>query len=840
MNFLAVPKKRRLSELVRLPTVKIQKDNKSFLNYVFLSFVVMQIAYSILVDFLEVTSEDMQFGFRILKAVVRAVINLILLLLFYLHSRVDHKNRPEKSNRLEICFIVVAFLYYAANDIYWLNDMLNHEEVEKVKLISFSFSMGMDTLWRFFIIYSFFRNSWIVISYLVVTLVFYVVLNFVYLQWLFGAQILLQAGIMIGVIMYAEQIKMNFYIENRKLKFQDKVHKGVLDSLPESTVVFTDEGKVKFINKYMMNMFGIKDEKELKAALANLSDLKFTNCIEDEMIRKLSSRNVVGKLNTALTMPITVPLVVGAPRNSFLPLFKETLQRYNTASKALFKKEEVEEIQTANQLLAYLKNNVHNWRKNANFALVFDTKYQHAGGTTSSIELKAYVFHDDGEVEFILIFRDTTDRDRIMTLESENATYRNNVIASFSHELRTPLNSNLGFLEYCMSSTEISEPVKKEFIEPAYVSAQLLYCLVSDILDYSQFLNGKLQLKNKLGDIENTIVNCTKLFENRLRAKGVALKVDVHPMDRHICTDHRRLFQVLSSLLSNALKFTSKGQVTVRFKKDSEEVYKLSVTDTGIGMDEETQHKLRKNMDSLELKEKVSSNSAGVGIGLFISNILAYHFAPTGKTPNLRFESKKDEGTCFYFFIENKHSKRWFSSEESSQVALSVPSILSEIDESETIDVLMKSYGNQERRNLLTLKTFSPIVRRKKVLIIDDEVFNLLIVETFCKSLGVVTERAFNGKEALDKVKEQGRDSRFRLILTDINMPIMDGYEMTVQLRNLMDEGIVPDTRIVGVTAYVSKEKIDKCYKVGMDDVLNKPLDKESLFHVLKKYGVIL
>jgi len=832
-----------MSEILKLKTIQVQKDSKDFLQYVFLSFIILQLACSILVDFLELEKQrDLHLGFTILQIGVRVVVNATLMIIFYLHSKVDYKTYPEKSNKFEIAFIVIIICYYVANDYLWLDDIYTNETYGKAKWISFSFSMGIESLWRFFIIYSFARNSWIVISYLIVMLTFYVALNFVYFRWLFGGRILLQAFIMVGVIRYAEKIKVNFFMENKKLKFQDKVHKGVLNSLPESTVVFSDEGKVKFINKYMMNMFGINDEKELKSALANLSDLKFTTCIEDEMIRKMSSRNVSTKLTHSphtLSAPITVPLVIGAPRNSFLPLFKETLNRYSVAGKALFQQEDVEEIQTANQLLNYLKDNVHNWRKNANFALVFDTKYKHAGGTVSSIELKAYVFHDDGEVEFILIFRDTTDRDRIITLESENAIYRNNVIASFSHELRTPLNSNLGFLEHCMSSAEISEPVKKELIEPAFVSAQLLYCLVSDILDYSQFLNGKLQLKHKLGDIQRTIMSCTQLFENRFKAKGVTLQVDIHPMDRHICTDHRRLYQVLTSLLSNALKFTSHGKVLVKFKKDTEDIYKLSVSDTGIGMDEETQLKLRRNMDSLELKEKVSANSAGVGIGLFICNILAYHFAPTGKTPNLKFESKKDEGASFYFFIEHKNSKRLFSSDETSQVSLSVPSILSEIEENETVEVVMKSYAIQERRNLLSLKTFSPIVPRKKVLIIDDEVFNVLIIETFCKSLGVSTERAFNGKEALEKVKEQGRDSRFKLILTDINMPIMDGYETTTELRNLMDEGLIPDTRIVGVTAYVSKEKIDKCYKVGMDDVLNKPLEKESLLHILKKYGIV-
>jgi len=235
-----------------------------------------------------------------------------------------------------------------------------------------------------------------------------------------------------------------------------------------------------------------------------------------------------------------------------------------------------------------------------------------------------------------------------------------------------------------------------------------------------------------------------------------------------------------------------------------------------------------------------------------------FYFSPD-KTQSLKFESKKGQGTTFYFLLENKKVKRQSilyplidrerDRYRENVMISTLPSIMSDDEEDDRAAVVLKTYFRpSDRRNLMTsscsefnqiMLTSQPASFRPRVLIVDDEVFNILIVETFCKSLGVLTERAFNGKEAVDKILDHQNDLGIRLVLTDVNMPIMDGYDTTLTLTELMNDGKIPHMKIVGITAYVSKEKIDKCYECGMDDVLNKPLDKGRLTKVFERYGIL-
>lgn len=117
---------------------------------------------------------------------------------------------------------------------------------------------------------------------------------------------------------------------------------------------------------------------------------------------------------------------------------------------------------------------------------------------------------------------------------------------------------------------------------------------------------------------------------------------------------------------------------------------------------------------------------------------------------------------------------------------------------------------------------------------------NILVLERYCKSLGLKTEKAYNGKDALARVQEiYQRKQKISMVFMDINMPIMDGYQTTLALREMSQKEEIDDVLIIGATAYVSKDKIDKCYECGMNEVINKPLSQDTFNKIVRKYGLV-
>ena len=130
---------------------------------------------------------------------------------------------------------------------------------------------------------------------------------------------------------------------------------------------------------------------------------------------------------------------------------------------------------------------------------------------------------------------------------------------------------------------------------------------------------------------------------------------------------------------------------------------------------------------------------------------------------------------------------------------------------------------------------------KEKIMLVDDEIFNILVLESFCKYFRLPTEKAFNGKEAIEKIlrlKEEG--TVVRIVLLDVNMPVMDGYETSKALNAMVEKGELDEIVIIGITAYVAPDMIAKCYKAGFTKVLNKPVSKEALRTALKDYKVVI
>jgi len=599
----------------------------------------------------------------------------------------------------------------------------------------------------------------------------------------------------------------------------------ILNFLPEGVVAVDLKGEVRFMNNYMCNILDFNEKVTLQELSTSLSDFKF--------------REASIQANNSLALLKEVSILTDKSALNNRPSVQDSkikLSRTDFLHK-------IEGITSLESLFISCITDPDAQEATERYVPTFQTRYHHPHNDTwYSIEIKVHLLSENlHEKYFIILLRDTTERDhRIISLEKEKILYRDNLIASFSHELRTPLNANLAFIEQSLESPDIPEHVKKNLLKPAFDSGRLLFYMVSDILDFSLIILNKLRLDVKARDIKRTVHDCLELFQNKVRQKGISLKLKFHQdVPRVLHTDHQRMSQVLTNLLSNAVQFTLKGEVEVIVSKLANNNIMITVTDTGIGMDENVIRKLERKLSNEMLKEKLSEASVGIGLGLYIANKLAKVLNPQKET-GIEFVSEAQVGSKFFFEIENKEPKRLDTIK--SEILHRGGSDFLGIDEKCDLMHRLKNYNSHSMKNLFRLsKKAISEGSQARVLIVDDEIFNITVIENFCKSLGIATEKAFNGKEAINKLKLCTNDSQvpIKLVFMDVNMPVMDGYEATISIMNLIEVGEIDDTMVVGLTAYVSRDMIDKCYECGMAEVVNKPISKETLIEVLVRYKVL-
>lgn len=591
-------------------------------------------------------------------------------------------------------------------------------------------------------------------------------------------------------------------------------------SIPEGVLVFNLKGQIKFMNNYLSNVFEGSNEMSLKEISKCLLHFEFT-----EASMQINSSSIFTQK---------------ALSNFRKTQKDEDFVQDELSSKKLDYKKKAQQITSLEELFNSCVNEPITREVIENYMPVFKAKfYHHNSNEWAVVEIKAHLLSDSNdEKSVIILMRDVTEREtHINSLKKEKILYRDNLIASFSHELRTPLNSNLAFLEQCMDSSMISFEAKEKFIKPALTSGNILFFLISDILDYSLMIINELNLQVRSKSIVHTVNHCVELLQVKARQKRLRLNliVEEHIPD-YVCTDHSRVSQILINLLNNALQFTMKGSIDVIITNSGNNQLTITVQDTGIGMDAETQKKLKCKLDKDKLKEKLHENSVGIGLGLFISNKIAKMLDPFSGE-GIRFSSQKGLGSKFYFTLGNRLPLL----KQTKAHSISRDFISFETDEECSLDALLREYDTRCLKN--SFKTFRrglSVGALSRVLIVDDEVFNIIVIENFCKSLGILTERAFNGQEAINKLKLCNYDGKtpIKLIFMDINMPVMDGYQATSEIIKMVQKKEIYPVEVIGVTAYVSADKVKEAYNNGMVEVINKPLAKAVLMDLLKKHEI--
>ena len=601
-----------------------------------------------------------------------------------------------------------------------------------------------------------------------------------------------------------EKLNKSFQIEK-----DNKIMMNMIDHVCEGVVLLDEKGEIKYMNNHLRKSFN-SNENDL--TLQKLSN-KFSSF---ELNDLLPNNNNLDKSPSFKQIRLTKNLSF----SNLSPLYDKVNSHLNSNT-----------LKTLLDIFDfYMKSSSSSENvtaRSGKFRPTFRAKVQQDDLYESSryVELDVCVIQENDDEKYLLILvKDTEQTDfKRLLIEKEKTIYQENFISSLSHELRTPLNSNLAFLEQALDSPLIPTDIKGEFIKPAFVSAKLLFYIVSDVLDYSMLLANNLKLDIRSKNLVSTVNECFEIFQTKAVEKSIKQNLVVQgEIPNEFYTDHKRVSQVLVNLLKNSFRFTTKGTIEVILKRSSHQNILIVVRDTGIGIARKTQEKLHDSLSTERLRDKIHENSAGIGFGLFISNKLAKLL--NDDSHGLDFSSELDNGSQFFFEVQNF----------APQTQNKLHSPLKRHEEESNLGESVFRYTTRSLKNRFNLQP------KSRVLVVDDEVFNIIVLENFCKSLGISVERALNGEEALMKLKTCSNDghSPIKAIFMDINMPVKDGYQATMEIQKMINNREIERIPVIGVTAYGSKEKVERGYKSGMVEVLIKPLSKEMILEALSYYKI--
>ena len=384
-------------------------------------------------------------------------------------------------------------------------------------------------------------------------------------------------------------------------------------------------------------------------------------------------------------------------------------------------------------------------------------------------------------------------------------------LANMSHEIRTPMNGILGMAELA-SLCDLNEPVK-HYVEIIQSTGNNLLSLINSILDLSKLESGKINLKSEEFILEDLIQNVINLFQIILTQKNLPVSLDISGnLAKKYRGDSFRLQQILSNLISNAIKFTieNQGEIKIKVKsksiievggqsitsplKPDQEIIYFEVEDTGIGISEENQDKLFLPFSQVE--SFTTKSFEGTGLGLSICQKLTELMG--GK---IGFKSELNQGSIFWFWVKL------------------IP--LTQVTTPEVVEQV---------NNTIEIKPNLDIINKTKVLIVEDNKVNQKVLKLQLKKIGYDSDIANHGKEALKLLEDNL--SEYQFVLMDCQMPILDGYNTTIAIRqNQLTKNIV----IIGLTAFAMEADKQKCLDAGMNAYLSKPCSIKNLQVVIQQ-----
>ena len=392
---------------------------------------------------------------------------------------------------------------------------------------------------------------------------------------------------------------------------------------------------------------------------------------------------------------------------------------------------------------------------------------------------------------WILFFLFTSSLKRARDLAQKASKSKSDFLSMMSHEIRTPMNAVIGLSNYLLQ--EDPKPDQVETLQTLKFSAKNLLVIINDILDFSKIEAKKMEFESQSVNLKELLLSVERVFMPAFVEKKLdfEFEIDARVPDRVFC-DPTRTTQILTNLINNAVKFTDKGGVMVKLEyicdAGDEVDIKFSVRDTGIGIEKE---KLGEIFQSFtQASTSTTRQYGGTGLGLSITRELLRL-----QNSELNVGSIFGEGSVFYFTIRFPVDRSIFVAEELDKI--------------------------HDMENTM-------IPAECKILVVEDNVINTIVVKKFLHKWGFTVVDATNGQEAVD-IFEQDKD--LDLILMDIQMPVMDGYEAARMIRKM--GGTIP---ILALTASALIEDQNSILQAGMEDFVIKPFDPDNLLQKISQY----
>jgi two-component system aerobic respiration control sensor histidine kinase ArcB len=420
-----------------------------------------------------------------------------------------------------------------------------------------------------------------------------------------------------------------------------------------------------------------------------------------------------------------------------------------------------------------------------NVSLTYEQWLDYPDGRKACFEIRKVPYYDRvGKRRGLMGFgRDITERKRYQDALERASRDKTTFISTISHELRTPLNGIVGLSRILLDTDLTGE--QEKYLKTIHVSAVTLGNIFNDIIDMDKMERRKVQLDNQEVDFTGFLADLENLSGLQAQQKGLRFVMEPNqPLPHKVITDGTRLRQILWNLISNAVKFTQQGNVTVRIRYDEGDILHFEVEDSGIGIPQAEQDKIFAMY--YQVKDSHGGKPAtGTGIGLAVSRRLARNMGG-----DISVSSQPGQGATFTLTVH-------------------APAVADEVED--------------------TLAEDDMPLPALNVLLVEDIELNVIVARSVLEKLGNSVDVAMTGKAAL----EMFEPGEYDLVLLDIQLPDMTGLDISRQLKQRYAADELPP--LVALTANVLKDK-KEYLDAGMDDVLSKPLSVPALTAIIKKF----
>lgn len=431
-------------------------------------------------------------------------------------------------------------------------------------------------------------------------------------------------------------------------------------------------------------------------------------------------------------------------------------------------------------------------------AYIRDNRYYH-------VKTRTLYENKEAAGQIITLFDATTlhESSRKMEqlkIEADKANHaKSTFLANMSHEIRTPINAVLGMDEMILRDTDDEEI--REYAESIKRAGETLLSLVSDILDFSKIESGKMNLINVEYSTRNLLKDIASTFSLRMSGKGLSFIIEADSSIPSVMLgDEVRIKQILMNLLSNACKYTHEGYVKLIVsgeRKQGKYILRVAVEDSGIGIKEENIDRLFESFERID--EKKNRNIEGTGLGLNITRNLLLLMGS-----DIKVQSRYGEGSTFSF------------------------EIVQDIVNDEPMGDINDSVGKYADKILENEEFTAPDGR---ILVVDDNAVNLVVMKGLLKKMKVNVETATSGVECLEMVKR----TRYHIIFMDHLMPDMDGIE-TLHKMNEMEDNLNKSTPVIALTANAVSGARQQYIEEGFDDYMTKPVDMKVIVKIMRRF----